>query len=87
MRVGIVGTGFMGRTHAAAWASTPTEIGGFVGQTAASATPLAQQYHTQVYASFADMLADVDVVDICTPTHLHHEMVLQAAAAGKQITC
>ena len=33
------------------------------------------------------MLDDVDVVDICTPTHLHHEMVLAAAAAGKHIIC
>ena len=35
----------------------------------------------------AALLDDVDVIDICTPTHLHHEMVLQAAAAGKHIIC
>jgi len=29
----------------------------------------------------------VDVVDVCTPTHLHHEMVLRAAEAGKQVIC
>jgi predicted dehydrogenase len=33
------------------------------------------------------MLPDVDVVDICTPTHLHLEMTLQAAAAGKHVVC
>ena len=33
------------------------------------------------------MLPDVDVVDICSPTHLHHEMALKAAAAGKHIVC
>jgi predicted dehydrogenase len=33
------------------------------------------------------MLANVDVVDICAPTHLHHAMVLKAAAAGKDIVC
>jgi predicted dehydrogenase len=33
------------------------------------------------------MLAEVDVVDICTPTHLHYEMTLKAAAAGKHIIC
>jgi predicted dehydrogenase len=77
----------MGGTHAAAWANTPAVIGGFVGLTAVTAAPLAQQYNCQAYASFAAMLADVDIVDICTPTHLHHPMVLQAAAAGKQIVC
>jgi len=29
----------------------------------------------------------VDVVDICSPTHLHYEMALKAAAAGKHIIC
>jgi predicted dehydrogenase len=33
------------------------------------------------------LLDQVDVIDLCTPTHLHYEMVLQAAAAGKQIIC
>lgn len=87
MRVGIVGTGFMGRVHADAWENTPAEIGGFVGKTAASAAPLAQQHESQVYPTFGKMLAEVDVVDICTPTHLHHDMVLHAAAAGKHIIC
>src|SRR6185436_3705327 len=32
-------------------------------------------------------LADVDVLDICSPTHLHREMALKAAAAGKHIVC
>jgi predicted dehydrogenase len=33
------------------------------------------------------MFPDVDVVDICSPTHLHREMVLKAAAAKKHIIC
>ena len=35
---------------------------------------------TQVGVAAA-LLDAVDVIDICTPTHLHHAMVLQAAAA------
>ena len=30
---------------------------------------------------------DIDVVDICTPNHLHKDMALAAAAAGKHIYC
>jgi predicted dehydrogenase len=30
MRIGIVGTGFMGMTHAASWANTPAEIAGVI---------------------------------------------------------
>jgi predicted dehydrogenase len=33
------------------------------------------------------MLPEVDAVDICSPTHLHYEMALKAAAAGKHIIC
>ncbi len=87
MRVGIVGTGFMGRTHAAAWAQTPATLAGFAAKNPASAADLAKQYSAQIFSNFDAMLAGVDVVDICAPTHLHHEMVLAAAAAGKHIVC
>ncbi len=87
MRVGIVGVGFMGSIHAAGWAETGAEIVGFVAETVEEAAGLAQQYQVKIYADLAAMLPDVDVVDICTPTHLHRDMTLQAAAAGKQIVC
>jgi len=87
MKIGIVGTGFMGTTHAAGWAETEATIAGFLSKSAASAKTLAEQYQAQVYPDFDSMLAEVDVVDICAPTHLHYEMVLKAAAAGKDIIC
>ena len=31
--------------------------------------------------------ADVDVIDVCTPQHLHRDLVLAAAAAGKHVLC
>jgi predicted dehydrogenase len=87
MKVGIVGAGFMGTTHAAGWAETSAEIMGFTAETNQEAGPLAERYHAKVYPSLDDMLADVDVLDICSPTHLHHGMALKAAALGKHIVC
>jgi predicted dehydrogenase len=87
MKVGIVGVGFMGATHAAAWAETEAQVTGFVAETTGEAHPLADQYGVNVYPDLASLLDRVDVVDLCTPTHLHHPMVLQAAAAGKHIVC
>jgi predicted dehydrogenase len=87
MKVGIVGVGFMGTTHAAGWAETPAEIVGFTAETQTEAGTISKQYETNTYHSLEDMLPDVDVVDICSPTHLHHEMALKAAAAGKHIVC
>lgn len=87
MRVGIVGTGFMGMTHAAGWKETEAEIVGFVAETEAEAQPAVTQFGGKVYASLEALLPDVDIVDICTPTHLHYEMVLAAAQAGKHVIC
>jgi myo-inositol 2-dehydrogenase / D-chiro-inositol 1-dehydrogenase len=87
MKVGIVGVGSMGTTHAAGWTETPAEIVGFAAETQKEAGSIASQYDTNVYSSFEDMLPQVDVVDICSPTHLHYEMALKAAAAGKHVIC
>ena len=87
MKVGIAGVGFMGTTHAAGWAATDAGIVGFCAETSQEADRLAHTYDAQVYTDYAALLNDVDVIDICTPTHLHHEMVLLAAAAGKHIIC
>lgn len=87
MKVGIVGVGFMGTVHAAGWAETPATIAGFVAQQPEHARPLAEKYRAKVFPSFEAMLDEVDVVDICTPTHLHYEQTLNAAAAGKHVVC
>jgi predicted dehydrogenase len=87
MKVGIVGVGSMGTTHAAGWAETPAEIVGFAAETQQEAGNISIQYSTKVYPTLEAMLPDVDVVDLCSPTHLHYEMALKAAAAGKHIIC
>ena len=83
MRVGIIGAGFMGTTHLAGWAETNAQVVGLVVETVEEARPLAAQSGVKIYPDLAALLPGVDVVDICTPTHLHSDMVLQAAAAGK----
>ena len=87
MRIGIIGAGLMGSTHAAAWLVTGSDIVGVSAQPLEEAEGLSQQYGAKVYSSLDVMIPDVDVVDICTPTHLHYEMVLKAARARKHIVC
>ena len=87
MKIGVVGSGFMGSTHAAAWAKLPIEFVGICSADLPRAQALATQYGGAAFSSLDDLLAQVDVVDICTPTNLHHPMVMQAAAAGKHIVC
>lgn len=87
MRVGIAGAGLMGATHADAWATTGATIAGIVADSAGEAERLAALHGARVYPSYAAMLEEVEIVDICTPTHVHHEQVLAAAAAGRHIIC
>jgi predicted dehydrogenase len=87
MRVGLIGAGAMGSTHAAAWKQTGAQLAGLFDTKGEQASALASLYQTRTYTNLDTLLQDVDIVDICTPTHLHHDMVLQAAAAGKHVVC
>jgi predicted dehydrogenase len=86
-RVGIVGAGVMGGVHANSWTRTPATVAGAYALDTAQARALAERHGAQVYDSLEALIADVDVVDVCTPTDTHHDIVLQAAAAGKQVIC
>ncbi len=87
MRVGIVGAGSMGVVHADSWQATPAALAGFFAESSSEAARLAEKFGARLYENYAALLNDVDIVDICAPTHLHHELVLQAAAARKHIIC
>ena len=87
MRIGIVGAGFMGRVHASAWQQTPAKVVGIVSADSEGRDQLAKHIGATPYNSIQAMLPYVDVVDICTPTHLHFEQVLEAVAASKHIVC
>ena len=87
MRVGIVGAGSMGIAHARGWAGTDAEIVGIADAIPAKAEALAAKYGWRFYDSMDAILPEVDVVDLCTPTHLHHALTLHAARAGKHVMC
>jgi predicted dehydrogenase len=87
LKVGILGSGFMARTHAPGWQAAGAQIAGFHSAEPDVARALAGQYGVTVFDTAGDLMRAVDVVDICTPTPLHHPQALAAAAAGKAIVC
>lgn len=90
VRVGLLGVGFMGKTHAAAFAQTrDARVTAIVGSSPERAAPLAHQYQAIVHRTIDDLLTDpdIDAVDICLPTPLHEPVVIAAARAGKHILC
>ncbi len=77
----------MGEVHAAAWQSTDAELIGCISAHSDQAVALASRYQMRTFADYAELLNEVEIVDICTPTPLHKPMVLQAAKAGKHVIC
>jgi UDP-N-acetylglucosamine 3-dehydrogenase len=87
MRIGIAGTGFMARTHAAAYAemdvdvvavSSPSGPNEFVEEFELDATP-----YTDV-STLCEFEA-IDYLDVCTPTHTHLELVRTAADSNVDV--
>lgn len=98
LRIGLIGTGFMGKAHVFGFATAervfelPFTV---VLDTVADVTDeLADQAATRLGFSRAtsdwrSIVADpaIDVVDITAPNALHKEMALAAIAAGKHVYC
>lgn len=85
-RVGIVGSGFMGSTHAAAWRAEGVEVTVYA-PSAGRAAEVAAATGAATARSLDELLANVEIVDVCTPTDAHTPIVLAAAAAGRHVVC
>ena len=99
--VGLIGTGFMGKTHALAWRNVKAVMGGVMGAVPAPrlevlcdtpdrAEPMADQFgFARATDDWQALCADpaVDVVSITTPNGLHHPMALEAIGNGKHVWC
>ena len=86
--VGIVGSGYMGRTHAEACEKlNNVTVKGIVSRKIENAKALADECGARAYTSLGEMLKaeDVDIVDICYPTFCHKDLAVEAAKAGKHI--
>lgn len=87
LRIGIIGSGFMGRTHAEAFSKYVTggEPVAVTGGTRAA--ELANDYGMALDSDLPALLAreDIDAVVICTPQHVHADQAIAAAQAGKHI--
>lgn len=89
-KVAVIGAGKMGAMHAKAYAAMPNaELVGVCDSRLDAAEELAGTYSTRAFPAIEQALneAEVDVVDICTPTPTHLDYIKAAAAAGKHICC
>ncbi len=98
LNIGMVGYGFMGRTHSNAYAQAnhffQSEYKPVLKAVCARNKEKAQAFATNwgyesVETDWRELLKrdDIDAIDVCTPNNLHKEISLAAAAAGKMILC
>jgi predicted dehydrogenase len=86
-RIGIVGAGFMGTTHARSWATVGARPKAIMSGPSGDPSELCARYDATPCDRLEELLDAVDVVDVCAPTHLHEELVVAAAEAGKHVIC
>ena len=89
IQVGMIGAGFAADFHVEAFKEVhgvDVEIVAVTSQSERSRTEFAEKHGIpHVYKDTSAMLADetdLDVVDVCVPTYVHAECIVQAAQAG-----
>lgn len=98
LNIGLVGYGFMGRTHSNAYASVNhffdleyrPVLKAVCGRDAAQAKTFADRWgYESIETDWRALIkrSDIDAIDICTPNNLHKEIAIAAAEAGKMVLC
>jgi len=98
LRVGMIGYQFMGLAHSHAWHTAPRffdlpltpQLNVLCGRDAGGVTAAATRLgwaSTETDWRAAIARDDVDLIDICTPGHMHAEIAIAALEAGKHVLC
>ena len=99
IHIGLIGTGGMGKAHAVAFKNVPLVFGNGPGRPILEIVADIDAKAVEKWAgefgfarwttNWQEIVEDphVDLVDITTPNHLHAEMAIAAAQAGKHVYC
>jgi len=88
LRVGVLGAGFMGGTHARAFAKlSDVQVLGVSSRSADKAAALAEEVGAEPFTDAMALATDpqVNVVSVTLPTHVHKEYTVAALNAGKSV--
>jgi len=98
LRIGLVGYGFMGRTHSNAFLQAPRffdlprtpVLKAVAARNEARVKAFAQNWGYESYVTdWRDLVnrKDIDLIDIASPNDTHHDIAIAAAKAGKMVMC
>ena len=98
LRIGMVGYGFMGRTHSNAFTQAPKffdlnrepELTAVCARNRERAEEFASNWgYGSVESDWRALIDrdDIDLIDIAAPNDVHHDIAIAAAEAGKMVMC
>jgi myo-inositol 2-dehydrogenase / D-chiro-inositol 1-dehydrogenase len=91
VRVGVIGSGFIGDAHAEAFKLVPdAKVVAVASPTPGKAKDFAARHRIQhAFEDYRDLLAvkDIDIVTLGIPNDLHAEVTIMAARMGKHVVC
>lgn len=88
MKVGVIGTGIMGRNHARVYSEIEdVELVGIAEIDRKTGKELADKYDCEHFSNYEDLLKvdGLEAVSICVPTFLHHEIGMKVIENGKHL--
>lgn len=99
LNVGLIGYGFMGRTHSYAYRNLPlfyenlpfkVNLLGICSSRLENAEKARDQLgYEYAIDDYTRLIADkrIDIINVCTPNNLHFDILIKAIEAGKHIYC
>ncbi|MFI5150240.1 MAG: Gfo/Idh/MocA family protein [Bacteroidia bacterium] len=86
LKIGVLGAGHLGRIHLKLLKeSDKFELTGFFDTSASTSAVIEKEMGIKAYTSYEALMADVDVVDIVTPTRFHYECASKAIRRSKHV--
>lgn len=86
IRVGVIGTGYLGRLHARVLTEIPeAQVVGFVEPSQSCAAEVAATLNLKCFDSVAALASEIDCAIVATPTTTHFEVASQLLAAGVDV--
>ncbi|OQA46446.1 MAG: putative oxidoreductase YcjS [Chloroflexi bacterium ADurb.Bin325] len=91
LKVAVIGTGGISRTHMPGWSASPhTEVVAASDVYEPAVVKFGEDFNIGRVTTRAEEIIgdpDIDIVDICTPNMYHGELAIAALNAGKHVIC
>lgn len=85
MKIGLVGVGHLGKIHLKCLLNTKFEFVGFYDPNEDIRKTISETHQIKAYDELDALIADVDCIDVVSPTVFHYEIAKKAIVAGKHV--